>query len=48
MENAQSDTLLQSVTPSSCIFINNFSESYSEQNSSKSSQQPLTQKVLLR
>ncbi|XP_025416947.1 period circadian protein isoform X2 [Sipha flava] len=47
MENSQSDTLLQNLTPSSNIYINNFSVSYSEQNSSKSSQQPLTQKILL-
>lgn len=50
METSQSDILLQNGSPSSNIFINHFSVSYSdsEQNSSRSSQQPLTQKILSR
>lgn len=49
MDIIQQDTvsLLQSVTPSSSI-INQTSTSYSEQNSMQNSQQPLTQKMLLR
>jgi len=50
MDKIQQDTisLLQSVTPSSSIIVNQMSTSCSEQNSMQNSQQPLTQKMLLR
>uniref|UniRef100_A0A2S2QT40 Period circadian protein n=1 Tax=Sipha flava TaxID=143950 RepID=A0A2S2QT40_9HEMI len=44
---AQQDTLLQRVIPNSSTFTNHLTENCSEQNSNKSNQQPLTQKVLL-
>lgn len=52
MDKAQQDkiSLLQNVTPSSSIIVNYMSTSNSEQNSKQNgnSQQPLTQKMLLR
>lgn len=40
--------LLQNATPSSSKNLTNMSINYSDQNSSQNSQQPLTQKMLLR